>query len=60
MKKYEVTTGWHETYEFDNGINAVNFAEMCLNHKADKSEDFSVTVKIYDDGEEEENENDNW
>lgn len=54
--KYVVTTSWKENYEFNRGAAALDFAKVCLNHKTDKPEDYKITIEIFEDKEEEDDE----
>ena len=54
--KYVVTTSWKENYEFNRSEAAFDFAKVCMNHKVDKPEGYKITVEIFDDKEEEDDE----
>ena len=55
--KYVVTTSWKENYEFNRGAAALDFAKVCMSHKVDKPEDYKITIEIFN---EEEDDDEDW
>ncbi len=52
MLKYVVKIGWKYEYEFDNINDAGSFAVQARTHRTENSDKDTISIKILDDSEE--------